>query len=213
MGKKMSRCVIIGSAPVEQAGALKKYLREGDTILCADGGLDTAARMGVIPQLVAGDFDSCIGKPSKEIPVIRLPVKKDDTDLMFCVKEGLRRGFDDFLILGATGGRLDHTYGNLGVLLYLANRGAKNLLADPQNQAFVAISGTWEIKADQGTAVSVFPYGCSKCCVSYQGLAYPLDHGVLSAEEPVGVSNLVIHDTAKIEVHQGPVLVILSQLS
>ncbi len=208
----MSRCVIIGSAPVEHVEVLKEYLREGDTILCADGGLDTAARLGVIPHLVAGDFDSCIGRPPEEAQVIRLPVCKDDTDLMFCVKEGLRRGFDDFLILGATGGRLDHTYGNFGVLLYLANRGAKNLLADSQNQAFVAVSGMWKVKADKGTAVSVFPYGCAWCCVSYQGLAYPLDHGILSAEEPIGVSNQVIHDTAVITVHQGPVLVILSRL-
>lgn len=207
----MSRCVIIGSAPVGKIEGLKRRLREDDEIICADGGLYTAHRMGVKPQLVIGDFDSYSEPLPRDTEIIRLPVSKDDTDLMYCVKEGLYRGFNDFLILGATGGRLDHTYGNFGVLLYLARRGAGNLLADEYNEASVLTEGTQLISGAMGDMVSVFPFGCSQCSVSYQGLQYPLNHGMLSLEEPVGVSNRMTEEQAAITVHSGPVLVILSK--
>lgn len=207
----MSRCVIIGSAPIEDPNTLKRFLEEKDTIFCADAGVDTALRLGVRPSFIAGDFDSYTGHLPEDIEVVHLPERKDDTDLMFCIKEALRRGFDDFLILGATGGRLDHTFGNLGILLYLARRKAGNLLADERNQAFIADSGTYPVTGEIGDMISVFPYGCGQCCVSYEGLEYPLQKGILTAEEPVGVSNRFLQKKAVITVHSGPVLIIMSK--
>ncbi|MCI9273089.1 MAG: thiamine diphosphokinase [Clostridiales bacterium] len=207
----MNRCVIVGSAPVEDPDRLKDLIRKDDVIFCADGGFETALRMGVRPSFIAGDFDSFAGDLPEDIEVIRLPECKDDTDLMFCVKEALRRGFNDVLLLGATGGRMDHTIGNLGILLYLARRNAGNLMADAYNQAFVAQEGAYMITGKKGDMVSVFPYGCNQCCVSYEGLAYPLHHGTLNAEEPVGVSNRLTQEKAVITVHSGPVLVVKSK--
>lgn len=45
----------------------------------------------------------------------------------------LDRGYRDFLLLGCTGGRLDHTLANIAVLLYLLRRGADALMADERN--------------------------------------------------------------------------------
>ena len=58
-----------------------------------------------------------------EAETIVLPCEKDDTDTVFAVKEALKRGFQDFLLIGVIGGRLDHTLGNVSLLLMLDAHG------------------------------------------------------------------------------------------
>ena len=213
MGKEINkkRCVIIGSAPIDQPELLKPKLRENDYIICADGGVQTAQRMSVTPDLIIGDFDSITVALPEHIETITLPVCKDDTDMMYSVKEGLHRGFDDFLILGGTGGRLDHTFANLCALQYLAAHNARNILSDLQNDAFVVQSGEINFVNKVGSLLSVFPIGSSFCRVSYEGLQYPLIKAELHSSNPMGVSNCIQCDHAKIIVHEGPVLIILSK--
>lgn len=59
--------------------------------------------LGLRPGLVVDDFDS---HPDPHLPVetITLPCEKDDTDTVYAVKESLRRGYREFLLLGAAGG-------------------------------------------------------------------------------------------------------------
>ena len=59
-----------------------------------------------------------------------MPVKKDDTDTVYAAKEALRRGFDDFLLVGVSGGRLDHTLVNVYLLVMLREQGKRALLVD-----------------------------------------------------------------------------------
>ena len=51
------------------------------------------------------------------------PSEKDDTDLMLAIKQGFESGCDDFLIFGATGGRVDHLLGNIQSLGYVLSCG------------------------------------------------------------------------------------------
>lgn len=77
------------------------------------------------PQLLLGDFDSLAEVPA--LPhVERVPVEKDDTDMMLAIKRGLERGETLFHLYGGMGGqRTDHTVANLQALLYLADHGAE----------------------------------------------------------------------------------------
>lgn len=82
-------------------------------------GIWPAARAGITPDLLLGDFDS-MDQPADFDHVRRVPVEKDDTDTMLAVKTGLEQGCGEFYIYGGTGGRrLDHTLANLQTLLYL----------------------------------------------------------------------------------------------
>ncbi len=51
------------------------------------------------------DFDS-YENPHLEAETIVLPCEKDDTEAVFAVKAALKRGFQDFLLIGVIGGRL-----------------------------------------------------------------------------------------------------------
>lgn len=205
------RCVIIGSAPVSDPKILNERIRPDDFILCADGGAAAARRMGLRPDLMIGDFDSYSGDFPAGVETIRLPVQKDDTDLMYSVKEALRRGFTEFLLLGVTGGRLDHTLGSISALQYLSEEGAHGVLADEKNEVLFFGEGSFTVKGKRGALLSVFPWGTPFCNVTYEQLEYPLDHQSLYSREPTGVSNCMLADEVRIHVHRGPVLVVLSQ--
>ena len=108
----MRRCVIIGGAEIRTYDRVRQYFRPDDFFIYCDCGLRHQKALGAEPDLIVGDFDSH-EKPETDRETIVLPVKKDDTDTVFAAKEAMRRGFDEFLLVGVSGGRLDHTLVNI----------------------------------------------------------------------------------------------------
>ena len=91
-------------------------------LLAADRGLDFFLETGLVPDIVDGDFDSLSGAGKAYLEsldhteIVRLNPEKDDTDTQSTLNLAIRRGAKNILILGATGGRLDHFIGNMGLL-------------------------------------------------------------------------------------------------
>lgn len=203
------RCVIIGASPECDTKMLSSKVSRNDFIVCADGGYEYAVSAGIKPDMVIGDFDSSEFPKDLECEKIRLPVHKDDTDTMYCVKECIKRGYKDFLLFGMTGGRIDHSYANFCTLLYLSERDIKASVFDSENEIFVMTSGTRVIGNKTGHIFSIFPFGCGKCTVSLDGFEYGLEKSVLNADFPLGVSNVVRSDEAKITLHEGSAICML----
>ena len=120
---KNRRCIIIGSSPETGIDTIRRYINENDFIACADGGHIYAEKLGITPGLIAGDFDSSQKPCNTSARVISLPVRKDDTDTVYLVRECVAMGFEEFLLFGMTGGRFDHTLANLCVLYDLSRQG------------------------------------------------------------------------------------------
>lgn len=85
--------------------------------------------LGVKPSLIVGDFDSH-ENPLLDIETIVLPCEKDDTDTVYGIKQAIARGIDEYLLIGVVGARLDHTLGNVSMLLYLDSLGKKGRIID-----------------------------------------------------------------------------------
>ncbi len=203
--------MIVGASPIEDGSIFSQYPPSDYFVICADAGYETALKFKVTPDLIVGDFDSAAGKPPKSLNTITIPVKKDVTDTMYAVMQGIARGFSSFVLLGCLGGaRFDHSIANLEVLEYLLEQGARGALVDEHTQVLLLRGSRLRLSQMKGTIVSVFPYRGSSCNVSYEGLLYPLSHSTLTcAGTPMGVSNSVISDEAEISVHVGTALVIL----
>ena len=170
-------------------------------------------RLGLKPvllNLLVGDFDSYQGGLPRGVEIIRLNPEKDDTDTLHCVKTALERGFTDFILLAATGGRLDHTLANLSVTEYLTDRGTHCIILSENEKTELLTEGRHIYSGCKGLTFSVFPYGCQRVVLSYKGAYYPLDHGVLTHSTAMGVSNVFTADTSEITVHEGRVLLIIN---
>lgn len=118
----MPRCIIL--TPL-YAGEELPWIapQPGDFLICADGGWARARQFGLTPQLVVGDFDSMPPAMRPDVPTLILPTEKDDTDLVVCLHEGRKRGYTEFILAGAIGGRFDHTLSCLQCAADCALRG------------------------------------------------------------------------------------------
>jgi thiamine pyrophosphokinase len=205
----MKRCVIVAAAKIENYQRIKSFLRPDDYFIFCDGGLSHAKALGVTPSLALGDFDSYEKpEPSGQTEVIVLPREKDDTDTFFAVKEGLRRGFKDFLLTGVTGQRLDHTMANFSALIYLYKNGAHALIID--DSAVYETAGKEGVKIeDDCSYFSLIPLTGTVSGVTIKGAAYPLENGQVGIDYIYTTSNEVLPgQTAFVKADEGLLLVI-----
>ena len=203
----MARCVIIGGAEIKDYSRARRALRPEDHYIYCDSGLRHLNKLGASPDLVVGDFDS---HPDPHLPAetITLPREKDDTDTVFAVKEAIRRGFDEFLLLGVIGGRLDHTLGNLGVLLMLDAQGKKCAALDDYSQMEI-VSEHAAYVPDTFPFFSLLNISGTARGVTIRNAKYPLSDGEITCEYQYGVSNEPLPGkTASITVREGRLLLI-----
>jgi thiamine pyrophosphokinase len=203
-----NRCIIIAGAPVFSG----VQPTAGDFIIAADSGYRHALSAGITPDLLVGDFDSLDIVPDSSIKTIRSPVMKNDTDTFLAIKHGLALGYKDFLLLGATGGRLDHQTANVAACAYIAEQGGLCEMRDSTNIIYVIKNRSLQVKRIANWSLSVFSYSEKAFGVTLTGLKYPLNNATLTNLFPLGVSNDFAAETATIEVKEGVLLIILSDM-
>lgn len=208
--RKVERCVIVGAAPYRDVPFLASHLRDGDCIIAADGGARFAREAGLTPRLWIGDFDSSPPPAVSEGTVRVLPSRKDDTDVMAAVRWALDRGYRDFLFLCCSGGRLDHTLGNLSVLRYLLSHGATGVLQDEDQQVRLLSPGRYTFPPVKGAVFSLLPFGGDVLHVTLTDVGYPLRDGAFLCDFPLGISNTFTDLPAGIEFTDGYLLFILT---
>lgn len=184
---------------------------QGDFVIAADAGYAALVRQGIRPDLVVGDFDSLGEAPAGE-NVVRHPVQKDDTDMMLAVKLGLERGFLDFRLYGALGGRLDHTLANVQTLQYLAAHGARGFLVGDVCLTAV-MNGEIRFRPEARGVISVFCLASPATGVDLEGLLYPLRNHTLTPDFPLGVSNEFTGAPSCVRVGEGCVVVVFDEMA
>ena len=203
----MRRCVIIGGADIGRYDRIRGYLREGDFYICCDSGLKHREGLDIVPDLIVGDFDS-YENPQLNIETITLPREKDDTDTVFAVKEALSRGFQDFLLVGVIGGRLDHTLGNVSLLLMLDAQGKTATALDDFSEMEIVSGQPVQIQ-DCYTYFSLLNISGTAQSITIKNEKYPLDDAEITCEYQYGISNEVLPGKiAVVTVNQGRLLLI-----
>lgn len=199
----MKTCVIFCAA---ECKGLALPLSGEELVIAADGGLAHTRKLGIVPDVILGDFDS-LGYTPEGANVF--PVEKDDTDAMLAVRRGLAEGCDLFFLYGSLDGpRLDHTVANFQTLQFLADHGAKGYLVGNDTMVTVVKNDTLRFSQDAKGTVSVFCLGPDAKGVTLRGLYYPLENGTLTPGFPLGVSNHFTGAPAEISVQDGSLLVI-----
>lgn len=206
----MGKCIIVGAG---EFGQIYETIKAGDYIIAADGGYVYLQQSEIIPDLVIGDMDSITDKEwnrkvqEYNIKTVCLPIKKDDTDMLAAIKEGLSLGYTDFSIYGGLGGRIDHTIANIQCLEYLQKHGARGIIYGRNDCIELICNEKKTYNSDCTGTISVFAFGGEAFGVTEKGLMYELEDAVLTTDIPIGVSNEFIGKESMIEVRQGMLLI------
>lgn len=197
-----------GAAP--EYRYIKDEVKDADIIVAADYGFDTAIKMGVNPDIVIGDMDSIkhfdMLKEYSPDKVLRFPEDKDETDTELGIIYLQKNYFDEIVLIGGGGGRMDHFLG----IVFLFDREFSPVIWYTNSTRMQKITGRIQIPSMKGKTVSFFPVGKSQCRMKSEGLKWPLDNLVWTRGD-MGLSNIVLEDPFCIEMLEGS-LIMVTQL-
>ena len=177
-------------------------------VIAADSGFDHAHRLGVKVDLLVGDLDSIsIGGLGLAGEIERHPTDKNATDLAIALDAAARKNPSQVIVVGGSGGRIDHFLANAALLASPTYSGLK-LTWLPGQATVHVVRDRIELSGSPGDVVSLLPYGGPARGVSTVGLRWPLTDAVLAPGTSLGVSNQMIDTTATIRLDDGVLLTV-----
>ncbi len=209
------RVLIVGGGPVD-LDQLNRELESGpDLIIGADGGGKYLYDIGQFPHILMGDFDSLAPEIHQEIcqagvELLTYPIAKDQTDIELAVDLSLARGGTKIRILGGLGERLDHTLGNIGLLLKACQQGVPAFLIDSRQEATIT-NRDIRISSEGGMGLSLIPLTLKVSGVTTSGLKFPLNNADLYFHQTLGIHNECTGKTVGISLKEGILLIITFQ--
>ena len=207
------RAVIFVNGTITDYATLAGWLRADDFLIGADGGTVHCLALGRRPDVIVGDLDSVDPQEvarlaAMGVQIERHPPAKNETDLELALECAQRHGADEVLLLGALGGRLDQTLGNLLILVQRKWSFAL-LIGEGDQLAQVMRSGELlHLRAPVSGTVSAIPLSATVTGITYTGLEYPLIDATLHLGSTRGMSNVVATLPATIQISQGLLLVV-----
>ncbi|MBI5807225.1 MAG: thiamine diphosphokinase [Ignavibacteriales bacterium] len=205
----MKKCIIIANGDLPKKNHIKileekKY----DTIICADGGANSAAKLNVIPDFIIGDFDSVTGETKKifynKSKFIQIK-RQNDTDVEKCLKFAIKNKFSEAILLGATGDRLDHSICNLGIVLKFYDKIKIKIVH--QKSLLIPISGEVNFKTTKGETISLYGFD-EKTFITSIGLKYKLKKESLPFGKKESTSNVAISNLVHLKIENGIIFLI-----
>ena len=186
-------------------------------VIAVDGGICHLEELPVAPVIHIGDMDS--SAPDPKVPVkdtIIFPAEKDSSDFYLALDFVFKKNVKEVLVFAASGGRSDHFISNYETAVDFASRGMKIVFSGEYEDIFflpcIAPDG-YEFGFPVGSTVSVFS-GTGECHgVTLEGFKYGLKNKVLSRNIPLGLSNLAVGESQKINFENGVIVVIFNKKS
>lgn len=212
-----TRCVwVLAASPVWSSPERLRDIPSPDVVIAADGGSTLAARLGLVPDLVVGDLDSSDRELVQELEGQGVPFHrfrhetKVETDTELAALAALDWQPDTIIVLGAVGGRLDHSVANLLLLTHPRLAVHDVRLVDGRQTALLAKPGRWnELPAAIGDTVSLLPVGSDAGGVRTADLMYPLNNETLLTGRGRGVSNEVTGPAPSVYYTSGMLMTVI----
>lgn len=214
----MKTCLIITGGPIDLRFAgdfLKK--RSFNKIIAVDAGLEAVKALGLLPDVIVGDFDTVdqtvlseFRKQEHIVWEVHQP-EKDETDTELAFNRAMAAGCGEIAVLGATGGRLDHMIGNIHLLYPCLQKGIFAYLLDPQNKVYLLDEGKDFFKETLwGKYVSFLPLSQEVKGITLTGFRYPLREKDIEIGTSLCISNELAGEEARIEFREGVLICVES---
>ncbi len=217
----MKTCLIVTGGNIDLAFTRSFLEKEKpDRLIAADRALDALVRLGTIPDYIIGDMDSASSESAAYFRLypyivwdVRDPVK-NQTDTGIAIERALTLGCKRLIILGATGGRIDHLLSNIDSLYVCLTSGVEAYICDEQNRVSLTDTSKSFRKEEQwGKYVSFLPFTEEVKGITLTGFRYPLkDHDLKrGVESGLCVSNEIEKERARVKVGDGVLICVESK--
>lgn len=205
----MQKCIIIANGKSPSKKIVDLFYNKGfNTIICADGGANSLRKLGMIPNFIIGDLDSIETNTLKYFNLKSAIIKikrQNDTDVEKCLKFAIRKKFDEVVLLGVTGDRLDHTICNLGIVIKFY--GKIKIYLSAESSFLTSINKTTEFKSKIGETISIYAFS-NKTKITSTGLKYKLNDTALPFGVRESTSNVSISEKIVLKIKSGIVFII-----
>jgi len=198
--------LLIANGQLPPRKLVRSLARSAHLIVCADGGANHARRMNLRPDIILGDLDSL--SPStkiafKNVPLLHIP-SQESTDLEKAIRYCLKQHHKSIVVIGASGGRIDHTMGALGIFKKFRSRATITVI--DRVGTLMLVRRQIRLSTSVGQHLSLIPL--EKCSgITTRNLKYALKNESLELGVREGTSNEATADTVTISVRRGTLLV------
>ncbi len=121
------------------------------------------------------------------------------------MKFAIKNGFEEAVLLGVTGDRLDHTFCNLGIVIKFFNKIKLELIAE--DSLLLPYAVQVELKTFPGETISIYGFD-RKTKITSTGLKYPLKNSILPFGEKESTSNIALSNKVLLKIRDGIIFVI-----
>ena len=206
------RTLILANGTPPSRALAQKLAASHEALIATDGAAHQAAALEIAPDIICGDFDSVeMAEAKRALPQAEwVPTPdQDKTDLEKAILLALSRGATEINILGANGGRIDHTLANFALLLRYHRQIFLRIVEDGAEAWAVSgaqsVPGVSIFATRPGDTVSLIsPDGAAR--VSVSGVRWPLTDFPLPVGS-LGVSNEATGEQATVTASGGAILV------
>ena len=189
----MSRFVILLGGDLTVTKRLSRQIA-GARFIAADSGMKHARDLGIVPELWVGDFDSAGSELMLDyahVPRQTHLADKDATDGEIAVKEALRLGANEFILIGGLGGQSDHATAHLGLALHLAQSGHRCFISNGNEEAYPLIAGSYDFDFGAQSRLSIIPWS-DITGLDLNGVKWPLKDKALTLGTSFTMSNVAL---------------------
>lgn len=198
----------------------REYLktRTFDQIIAVDGGLLAIHELQLAPTAIVGDFDTVDSGLLEEYKKSGEAIywefhnpEKDETDTELALNTAMKLGCTSLVILGATGGRMDHSIGNIHLLYSCLKKGISAAIIDEKNKITVLAEGrSFQASEIWGKYISFLPLSTEVKGITLTGFKYPLTKKDISIGTSLCISNELLKEQGTIVFDSGLLLCIES---
>lgn len=192
-----------------------------DKVIAVDGGLSALKALDLKPDAVVGDFDTASPELVAEYRQAKDEVawevhkpEKDETDTELALATAAKIGCTAVVLLGATGGRLDHLLANIHLLYYCHELGMEGRIVDSQNCVYLLLKGKTFLRSRTwGNYISFVPFTQHVKGITLTGFKYPLNKKNLTIGREAGlcISNELADEKGILEFDSGILICIESK--
>ena len=205
-----------GSIDCAFAGAFLKD-KTFDMVIAVDGGLAAVKQLDIRPDAIVGDFDTVKGELLEEYGQIegitfeQHQPEKDETDTELALLKAQATGCTEVVVLGATGGRMDHMLGNIHLLFPCLQKGMEAYILDSQNRIYlIDKERTLNRREIWGKYISFLPLTEEVRGITLTGFKYPLHEKDIEIGTSLCISNELVGEEGAITFTDGVLIVVES---